>query len=212
MSEGVRIGGLRYGLYDEGPGPRTVIWFAGCPLACPACINPQLWPADSGELVSLDEAGRRLLAGRAHGDRGVTFVGGEPMAQPEALAALCALIRREWPPTSGLPLIILYSGYTLEALRARRSSAVEAALAAADVLVDGPFVAALAADTLGYRGSRNQRVIDLSATLRAGRVVTLDWDRPRITLSRGRIVTTPALARRLNLPVTPARHCGQATG
>lgn len=205
----VRVGGLRYRSFDEGPGPRTVLFFAGCAVRCIGCHTPQLWSRQAGVAVTVEEAGRRLRAGRDLGDRGISFVGGEPTEQPEALAALCRLVQQEWPLSPSVPRLIVYSGHTFEALRARQDAAIEAALAAADVLIDGPFVAAQADANLGYRGSRNQRVIDLPETLRAGRVVTLDWDRPRITLTAGRIVTTLPMARRLSLPVSPARHCGE---
>lgn len=204
-----RHGGIAHGSFDDGPGSRTVLWFAGCPLACPGCINRQLWPADSGEAIPVGTAVQRLLDGRALGDHGVTFLGGEPTAQPDALAALCEAVAAEWPATRGYPRVIVYSGYTYEALRDRRHPSVDRALALADVLVDGPYVAARAHPDLGFRGSANQRVIDLPATAAAGRVVTLDWDSPRIHIIRGRVVASAGVARRLGLPVTAARECGE---
>lgn len=205
----IRLGGIRYQSFDDGPGPRTVIWFAGCSLRCPGCINPHLWPADSGESVTLEEAGRRLRIGRERGDRGVTFIGGEPFQQPEALAALCTFVCDTWPNAPDVPRLILYSGYTLETLRARANLAIDSALAMAEVLIDGPFMTAQADDNLAYRGSRNQRVIDLPRTLRNGHLATLNWDRPQIKLTAGRILLSPALADRIGLLATVARHCGE---
>ncbi len=205
----VRLGGIRYQSFDDGPGPRTVMWFAGCTLRCPGCINPHLWPANSGESVTIEEAGRRLLIGRERGDRSVTFLGGEPFQQPAALAALCAFVHGAWPITPNIPRLILYSGYTFEALRARANSAIDSALAMADALIDGPFVAAQADDNLAYRGSRNQRVIDLPRTLSSGHLTCLNWDRPQIQLTAGRILVSPALADRIGLPATAARRCGE---
>lgn len=207
----IHLGGLRHSSFDEGPGSRTVVWLSGCPIRCPSCINPQLFSIDAGESVPLEEAGRRVLAGQAHGDQGISFVGGEPFFQPEALAALCVLVRRAYPPTPGIPLLIVYSGYTYELLRARRHTAIDVVLSTADILIDGPYIAAQADEAaLAYRGSRNQRVIDLGATQAAGRIITLDWDRPRITLIKGQIVLPPALAIRLGLPALTERHCGES--
>lgn len=205
----VRLGGIHYQSFDDGPGPRTVMWFAGCSLRCRGCINPHLWPADSGESLSIEDASRRLRIGRERGDRGVTFLGGEPFQQPEALAVLCAFVHGAWPITPGVPRLILYSGYTFEVLRARANPAIDSALAMADALIDGPFAAAQADDTLAYRGSRNQRVIDLPRTLSSGHLTTLNWDRPQIGLTGGRIIISPALADRIGLPAVTARHCGE---
>jgi anaerobic ribonucleoside-triphosphate reductase activating protein len=205
----VRLGGIRHQSFDDGPGPRTVLWLAGCSLRCRGCINPHLWPADSGESLSLEDASRRLLIGRERGDQGVTFLGGEPFQQPEALAALCAFVQGAWPSAPNIPRLILYSGYTFEALCARANPAIDSALAMADALIDGPFEAAQADESLAYRGSRNQRIIDLPQTLSNGRLTLLNWDRSQIRLIDGQIITSPALANRIGLPAVAGRHCGE---
>lgn len=206
----VRLGGLRYHSLQEGPGKRTVLWFAGCSLGCVGCINLQLWPVESGEATSIPHTRELLTKGRAQGDCGVTFVGGEPFDQPEALAELCEFVANTWPATAHPPRLIVYSGYTLEILAARTSLAINRVLAHADVLIDGPFISALSDPNLGYRGSANQRVIDLRRTLATGVVQMLNWDRPRLNiLPDGTVITAPDVAEHLKLSAAGSRHCGQ---
>ncbi len=164
----------------------------------------------SGQGVALEKIWCVLDYGRTLGDMGVTFVGGEPLDQPQALAEMCEYVRDTWPLTKWAPRLIVYSGYTFEELQAGNDPAVFRALAAADVLVDGPFIQALFDANLGYRGSRNQRVMDLQRTLETGHVVTLDWDRPRITIhTNGVAVMSPVVARQIGIGVSLERHCGQ---
>ena len=102
---------------------------------------------------------------------GISVLGGEPFAQPEGLLALVRVLRAR-----DCPHILAYSGYTYEHLRrrARQQPAIGAVLDDIDVLVDGPYVEQLAGRAGPWTGSGNQRVIDLAATRRAGRVVRLD--------------------------------------
>jgi anaerobic ribonucleoside-triphosphate reductase activating protein len=107
----------------------------------------------------------------AYARDGVTLLGGEPFFQPDGLWALVRALRAR-----GCPHLLAYSGFTYERLRrmARRQPAIDAALDELDALIDGPYVAALAGTGGPWTGSGNQRVIDLAATRRAGRVVPLD--------------------------------------
>jgi anaerobic ribonucleoside-triphosphate reductase activating protein len=104
----------------------------------------------------------------AYEREGISFLGGEPMQQPDGLLALVHALRAK-----GCPHLVCYTGYTYEALvrRARREPAIAQILGALDILVDGPYVAALAAAAGPWTGSGNQRVIDLAATRRTGRIV-----------------------------------------
>jgi anaerobic ribonucleoside-triphosphate reductase activating protein len=134
----------------EGPGERACLWVQGCPIRCAGCAVPWTWPEDGGEAVSVDDLARRILDGPPV--EGVTFAGGEPFAQAGALAQLAALLRPR-----GLS-VLTYSGYTLETLRRGARADWNALLAATDLLVDGPFLAARTGGAAGLAGSSNQRL------------------------------------------------------
>jgi anaerobic ribonucleoside-triphosphate reductase activating protein len=141
----------------NGPGERFVLWLQGCPLRCPGCINPELWPFVERTVVGVEEMAGRILATR--GIEGVTYTGGEPTVQARALALLSERLR-----PAGLT-VVCYSGYTLEQLKARSDEWIERLLASVDVMIDGPYVQELAAPLL-WRGSTNQRVRFLSPAYR----------------------------------------------
>lgn len=146
----------------DGPGLRTSVYCAGCPNACPGCHNPQSWDIRSGHPMSTDDIMRVI---EADPYANVTFSGGDPMFQPEGFTALAKDIRRRTAKT-----IWCFSGFTFEALV--RNPRQRALLEQLDVLVDGPFVQSLRDESLIFRGSTNQRIIDVPASLRRGEVVT----------------------------------------
>ena len=149
----------------DGPGVRAVVFTQGCPHACPGCHNPQTHDPNGGQWLDVSELAAKLC--KHKGLRGVTFSGGEPFLQARELAALAVSLKAK-----GLNIMI-YSGYTYEELAqaATGDSAVAALLAVADVLIDGKYVQEERDLALAYRGSRNQRVIDLPATISSGTVV-----------------------------------------
>lgn len=166
----VRVAGYWHDSLIEGPGRRSTVKVQGCPIRCRGCITPESWDPAGGALVPVERLADALLDPRHQRD-GVSLVGGEPFGQPEGLWALvCALRAR------GCPHILAYSGFTYERLRqlARRRPAIGAVLDAIDILIDGPFVATLTERAGPWTGSRNQRVIDLTATRRTGQVVSLE--------------------------------------
>ncbi len=152
----LRIAGTVNDSVVDGDGYRFAIFTQGCPHHCPGCQNPATWDPAGGREIEVmdllpDILQNPLLAG-------VTFSGGEPFAQPAPLAELARAVHQR-------PLTVwCYTGYTLEALWEMRDPAVDDLLAEIDVLVDGPYVEAERDLTLRFRGSRNQRVIDLAAT------------------------------------------------
>lgn len=177
--------------YVDGPGKRTVIFFQGCNLACPGCQNQALWPAEGGETADvLDVAGRAAqYAGYTGGN--ITISGGEPFGQVNALAELVALLKTRYRITH----IIVYSGYTWEQINSRTNGKwliCQDALDYIDVLVDGRFVKEQDDPYIVYRGSRNQRPIDVAASRKAGRAVTLNWDNPEAQITPGGDVVLPA--------------------
>lgn len=167
---GVRITGYYHGSVVEGPGRRSVALLSGCDIGCAGCWVPALHAAESGTWVPVERLADVLLDPAEPRD-GVSLLGGEPFQQVEGLLALVRALR-----TRDCPHILVYSGYTYEVLlrRGQRQPAVRQILDAVDVLIDGPYLAAQADHAGPWTGSGNQRVIDLVATRRAGRVVGLD--------------------------------------
>ena len=146
----------------DGPGIRTTYFAQGCPHHCEGCHNPETWPFGTGTPMSI-----RQLADAARCNplcRGVTFSGGEPFAQAEGFYALAALLRSEGYE------IACYTGYTFEALLAG-TPVQRQLLGMLDVLIDGPFLLAQRSLELPFRGSANQRIIDVPQSLAAGTVV-----------------------------------------
>lgn len=131
----------------DGPGLRTTIYFAGCAHHCEGCHNPQSWDPQGGRLMSPEE----IIEIIEDNGFNVTFSGGDPLFQADALLPLAEEIRRRGYN------IWLYTGYTFERIAA--SDALRPILAAVDVIVDGPFVQALRDTHLRFRGSSNQRIL-----------------------------------------------------
>lgn len=140
----------------DGPGLRLTVFVQGCPHHCPGCHNPTTHNPAGGREMSVSEIVRYLEDNPLLD--GLTLSGGEPMEQAEECAMLAHEARRR-----GLSVWV-YTGYRLETLCERGDSAQLALLDNADVLVDGPFVLAERSLELRWRGSRNQRLIDLNAT------------------------------------------------
>ena len=159
----LRIAGIVNDSVVDGDGYRFTIFTQGCPHACIGCQNPKTWDFSGGTLVDTDDLIPQILANPLLS--GVTFSGGEPFAQPAPLSDLAKKLRPH-----GLNLWA-YTGYTLDALTARHDSSTDDLLAHLDVLVDGPFLLAQRDLTLRFRGSKNQRIIDMSRTRAAGHVV-----------------------------------------
>lgn len=152
----------------DGPGFRTTIYCAGCPNHCPGCHNPQSWDIRNGHEVSTDDI-MRIIKADPYAD--VTFSGGDPMFQAEGFCELAEAIRRETTKT-----IWCYTGFFYEQLLGQ--PAQHRLLELVDVLVDGPYIASLRSEELIFRGSSNQRIIDVPASLQKGSVVL--WDEGRI--------------------------------
>jgi len=149
----MRVHRIYHGSVVEGPGRRSVLQLMGCTLRCPGCHTPETHPVDGGVLISVAEVVDLLLDPEGHPRDGVTVLGGEPFLQHENLSLLLRELKER-----GLH-VTLYSGYTLEELRARPEPSVREALVLADILIDGRFIASLARGAGEWRGSTNQRVI-----------------------------------------------------
>jgi len=148
----------------DGPGLRASIYCAGCDHHCPGCHNPQTWEFDAGTPMSAQEILDELR--REAPDNNLTFTGGDPFYQAEGFAELAELVKREFPQKT----IWCYTGFSFEEILADEKKL--RLLRNIDVLVDGPFVLALRdVKTLLFRGSSNQRLIDVPASLCSGKVV-----------------------------------------
>ena len=148
----------------DGPGFRTAIYCAGCRHQCPGCHNPQSWDFSGGHPMTTDEL-MRIIEADPYAN--VTFSGGDPMYQPEGFAELAKAIHERTPEKD----IWCYTGFTFEQLL--NNPRQRALLELIDVLVDGPFVKSLRDETLHFRGSRNQRLVDVPSSLEQGEVVEL---------------------------------------
>ena len=156
----------------NGPGVRVSLFVSGCTHHCKDCFNPEAWDFDYGEPFDGTVIDHILELMRPHYIRGITYLGGEPFEpqnQP-GLLALSRRIRREMPEKS----IWSFTGYVYGKNLPQLPDVTGELLSYLDVLVDGPFVASLKNLSLRFRGSSNQRLIDMPATLREGRVVL--WD------------------------------------
>lgn len=136
-----------------GPGRRYVLWVQGCGRKCPGCVAPESHRMEDG---SPQESGALALEILLSGMDGLTISGGEPFLQAEALSHMLEQIRRE--KDMG---VIVYTGYTLEELQARRDPCTSRFLGMIDLLIDGPYIQELD-DNKSLRGSSNQRVIPLT--------------------------------------------------
>lgn len=147
----------------NGDGLRAVLWVSGCDHHCRNCQNPQTWPVDSG--IPFDEAAKAELFEAIGRDymSGVTFSGGDPLlpANRETVGSLIGEIRERFPKKT----IWLYTGSLFEEIRFLPF------LPLIDVIVDGPYIEALRDTKLHWKGSKNQRVIDVKRTLSSGHVV-----------------------------------------
>ena len=148
----------------DGPGFRTSIYCAGCRHQCAGCHNPQSWDFAGGHPMSTDDIMRIVEADPF--TRGITFTGGDPMYQPEGFVELAKAIRQRTPQKD----IWCYTGFTFEQLITNPRH--YALLQLIDVLVDGPYLKAERDETLVFRGSRNQRIIDVQQSLAQQHAVT----------------------------------------
>lgn len=152
----LRLGGFLARSTVNGPGIRAVCWVQGCPIRCKGCFNTGFWPFAGGEEVTVRHLAAKILS--IKDIDGVTFSGGEPFAQADALAQLGGILH-----DAGLS-VVTFSGYTYDQLAASSSGGWHRLLAATDLLVAGPYIASLACSE-PLRGSSNQQVIRLSDRL-----------------------------------------------
>ena len=169
----MNYGNIKFFDIADGPGVRTTLFVSGCSHHCPGCFQPETWDFDFGKPYTAETEEEILSSLAPDYVDGLTLLGGEPMEKvnQRALLPLVKKVRETYPNKD----IWCYTGYTLEtdllAPSRARCEVTDELLSLIDVLVDGEFVEAQRDLTLLFRGSRNQRLIDLPATLKKGETV-----------------------------------------
>ncbi len=148
----------------DGEGIRTVIWTQGCPHNCFGCHNAMTHDFSKGDLVDIEDV--KVAISNLKCQDGITFSGGDPMCQPEACLLLAKFAREQ-----GLN-IWCYTGYTYEELMtlSKKKPSILEFLKQIDVLVDGKFVLAEKSLDIIFKGSRNQRIIDVQESLKTNKI------------------------------------------
>lgn len=158
----MRIFGIEPESVVDGPGYRAAVFVQGCPHRCPGCHNPDSHDPQGGREMAVHDVAQTFLDNPLL--EGITLTGGEPFQQPRECVALASLAHQR-----GLN-VWAYTGYTLEELIHLDYDKI-LLLLSVDVLVDGPFILSERTLDLPWRGSKNQRVIDMNKTRRAGKIV-----------------------------------------
>ena len=167
--------GIKYCDIANGTGCRTVLFVSGCRNACKGCFQPQTWDFGYGEPF-VEKVQKEVLDSLAPDYiTGITLLGGEPF-EPENQKELVPFMRKvvaQYPNKN----VWAFTGYIydkdLVAGGRRHTEDTDELLSMIDVLVDGPFIEELKDITLKFRGSSNQRVLDLRETIRTGKITTL---------------------------------------
>jgi anaerobic ribonucleoside-triphosphate reductase activating protein len=157
----LRIAGIEPESIVDGPGVRAVLFMQGCPHHCAGCHNTHTHKPTGGTLTTVGAVLEQLR--QAARMRAVTLSGGEPFFQAASCALVAQALRNE-----GFHLTC-FSGYTWEVLSA--NAAYLPLLHSLDLLIDGPYIAAQRSLELRFRGSSNQRIIDVPRSLAAGQIV-----------------------------------------
>ena len=159
----IRIYGLVNDSIVDGPGFRLAIFTQGCPHACEGCHNPESHDFNGGTIMTTDEIIRKMLENPLLD--GITLTGGDPFCQIEPCIELARAAHK-----NGLN-VWAYSGWTYDELYAMDDT--RALLENVDVLIDGPFILAQRTLEKRFMGSKNQRAIDVPASLSEGRAVVM---------------------------------------
>ena len=163
----------------NGDGIRVVLWVSGCSIHCMGCHNPETWDINSGKLFNKEAKKELFDALDKPYIQGITFSGGHPLENNnvEDIYLLMKEIREKFPEKD----VWLYTGYIWEQIfqtvcldmfnvnNMYRRSVVEMC----DVIVDGPYIEAQRDITLKFRGSKNQRLIDVKETLKQSKIITI---------------------------------------
>lgn len=161
----VKLSGIVEESITDGKGIRYTVFTQGCPHHCKGCHNPQTWNFEGGEEREISDIFEEFKENPLL--KGITFSGGEPFCQPEPLLELARLVH------SINKDVTVFSGYTYEEIMDMDGSA-KALLNECDVLIDGKFIEEQKNLELHFRGSENQRLIDLNKTRKRGQITPLE--------------------------------------
>jgi anaerobic ribonucleoside-triphosphate reductase activating protein len=165
----IRIAGVAGESVVDGPGIRFVVFAQGCPHHCRGCHNPATWDPEGGREVTVRE-----ILGSVKSNpllKGVTLSGGDPFLQAGPMAELARRVKEMGKD------VITYTGYTWEQIlaMAEKDEGVKNLLYNTDILVEGPYLQEQRDLRLVFRGSKNQRIIDVGASLKTGVAVEIEW-------------------------------------
>ena len=163
----MKIAGINYESLVDGPGIRVVVFVQGCNVGCKNCHNPESWDMSGGTDYSVKDLLRKIKKPRPGRKkvRGITFSGGEPTMQAEELAQVAEAVRKlGWD-------VVTYTGHTYERLITQTDNpGLIALLEQTDYLIDGPYMHEKRTLDMKFRGSENQRIIDIKKTRATGEV------------------------------------------
>ncbi len=170
----IRIAGISQESIVDGPGIRLVVFSQGCPHKCAGCHNPESHDSEAGTSISIEEILEEVRSNPLLD--GLTLSGGEPFLQAEALVDLAREVKK-----MGLD-IITYTGYSFEELLKEQDKRKgwRELLSLTDLLVDGRFILDQRNLLLTFRGSENQRIIDVVKSLKEGRVIERDFQLDKV--------------------------------
>lgn len=160
----MRFAQIRKEDISNGPGIRVSLFVQGCNRHCDGCFNPETWDYDKGQIFNQRIQELFLDLGKEKRITGFSILGGEPLDQDERMLELIKKIKECYPDKT----IWMWTGHTYEDLTDEQMEVVKLI----DVLVDGPFIISQRCPSKRFRGSMNQRIIDIKKTLESG-IITI---------------------------------------
>lgn len=165
----LRISGIIEESIVDGPGIRFVVFTQGCPHKCLGCHNPETHDFFKGEEIEISQITEKLK--KYPYMTGITLSGGEPFSQIDAILSLILDFKTLYPHKN----IIIYSGYTFEELVSKNNPSINQILYICDFLIDGKFILEKRDISLIFRGSSNQRIIDLKKTFEYNKIILKEF-------------------------------------
>ena len=168
MNKTIRLSGIAYESLVNGPGMRRVFFAQGCKHNCEGCFNPETHDFSGGEEKNIDDLIKDVLKNKMI--KGITFSGGDPLEQADKFSYMAKAFKK-----SGLN-IWCYTGYTFEILleKMKNEDSIRELIENIDVLVDGKFEINNKKDSLRFKGSTNQRLINVKESLDKNKIITIE--------------------------------------